>query len=124
MNVKSLREEYKEEKLLYFGDAINNFLWLFVPGGGNLNTYRNSLYKARKMDFNGFYCGHNPVEGTRQTLEEFIECAENLDYDSGIPYDVPIAQLYPARVCPRKGYGPFDFDKPGFCAIVIGKDRL
>ncbi len=115
---------YKEEKLLYFGDAINNFLWLFVPGGGNLNTYRNSLYKARKMDFNGFYCGHNPVEGTRQTLEEFIECAENLDYDSGIPYDVPIAQLYPARVCPRKGYGPFDFDKPGFCAIVIGKDRL
>ncbi len=115
---------YKEEKLLYFGDAINSFLWLFLPGGGTLETYRDSLDKARKMDFEGFFCGHSPAEGTSQTLDEFIECAENLDFESGIPYDVPIAKIYPAKVCPRKGYGPFDFDRPGFCAIVIGKDQL
>jgi glyoxylase-like metal-dependent hydrolase (beta-lactamase superfamily II) len=115
---------YQEEKLLYFADAINNFLWLFLPGGGNLDTYLNSLYKARKMDFNGFYWGHSPIQGTGQTLEEFIECAENLDYDNGIPYEAPIAQIYPSRICSRKGYGPFDFDRPGYCAIVISKDRL
>lgn len=115
---------YKEEKLLYFSDAINHFLWLFVPGGGSLDTYLKSLYKARNMDYNGFYSGHSPVQGTSRTLDEYIECAENLDYEKGIPYEAPIAQIYPARVCPRKGYGPFDFDKPGYCAIVISEDRL
>ncbi len=115
---------YKEEKLLYFSDSINSFLWLFMPEGGNLNTYLASVYKARRIDFEGFFCGHSPLLGTRKTLEEFIECAENLDYDNGITYDIPIAKKSAARVCPRKGYGPFDFDKPGYCAIVISPDKL
>ncbi len=115
---------YKEEKILYTSDAINDFLWLFIPGGGNLKTYLDTLYKARKMDFTCFYRGHNPVPGTRETLEELIDCAENLDFEKGTPYDIPLAKIFPARVCPRKGYGPFDFGKPGFCAIVISEDRL
>lgn len=115
---------YKEEKILYVSDAINDFLWLFLPESLNLKTYLASLYKAREMDFLYFYRGHNPAQGTRETLEELIDCAENLDYDYGIPYNIPLTVKMPAKVCPRRGYGPFDFGKPGFAAIVIGKDHL
>ncbi len=115
---------HKEEKAFYVSDALNHFTYLFFPEATNLQTYKQTLYKARTIPFEKLYTGHLPVVGTRQTLEDYIDCVENLDFEQGVPYDTPMFPDSGARMCMRKGYTPEDIFKPGFAAVVINKEHL
>jgi len=116
---------YQEEKILYTDDAINEHLWLFLPDSINLSTYIETLYKAKSIDFDIFYRSHNPAPCAKDILDDYLDCAENLDYDAGYPYDVPFnINTDSVRICTRKGYEPKDSGKPGFAAIVISKEHL
>lgn len=116
---------YHEEKILYTNDAINDHLWLFMPESANLATYIKTLYKAKSIDFDVFYRSHNPSPCTKDILDDYLDCAENLDFDAGYPYSLPF-KTGPdlIRICTRKGYKPNDSDKPGYSSIVISEKHL
>ena len=53
-------------------------------------------------------------------LEEFLEVAENLDYEAGEPFWAPLVPGATARKCFRKGT---DTDKKG-PSIIVNRDHL
>lgn len=114
----------EESEALYVGDSMNSFVWLFGPEAEKLNVYIKSLYKAKEINFKTMYFGHAPFPGDKGTLDNFIECAENVDFENGIPFNGFIESVPPARICPRKGFGPMDFMIPGFASVVINQEHL
>lgn len=116
----------RERKLLYVGDAINQFLWLFAPEADSLDTYIHTLKKAETIDFEKMYMGHNPMAGTKENLEWYLDCAKNLDYTKGFPFESPFPSLQAEgiRICTREGYTPADMMKVGFASIVISKEHI
>ena len=116
---------YQEEKILYSNDAINDHLWLFLDESTKISTYINTLYKAKNIDFNIFYRGHNAAPCDKAILDDYLDCAENLDFEAGYPYDMPLHTVdNTVRMCIRRGYEPKDADKPGYCVIVISENHL
>lgn len=115
---------YKEQKVLYVGDAINGFVWLFSPEALKLSDYIQTLHKAENMDFDRMVMAHVPVPLEKAGLADFMAAAREADYENGFPFMAPMAAGLSARICPRKGYGPDDFGKPGFASVVLSKDHL
>lgn len=115
---------WEEEKKLFAGDAMNSFVWLFMPEATSLAVYKETLKKAYAMDFVQFYVAHNPFVLGKDTLLDYIDAADQVDYEKGFPFQTPLAPGVEAKVCPRPGYGPQDFEKPGFASVVISKDHL
>ncbi len=113
----------REKKILYVGDAINQFLWLFAPEAENLSTYIGTLRKAQTIDFERMFMGHNPVAGTKESLECYLDCALHLNYEKGFPFASPFPSIQAddIRICTREGYSPDDMMKPGFAAIVTSR---
>lgn len=114
----------EENKNLYVSDAINSFVWLFGEEAEKLDVYIKSLYKAKELDFKKMHFGHAPFPAGKEMIDIFIECAENVDYENGVPFNAFGSPVPVARICPRKGYGPMDFMVPGFASIVINEEHL
>jgi len=115
---------YKEEKMLYVGDALNPFLWLFGPEALKLKDYIDTIKKAQGIDFDSFVMGHVPTVADKKMLDDFLDCALNIDFESGTPFESPLVKDADARICTRKGYGPMEMFKPGYASIVISKEHL
>lgn len=115
---------YMEEKILYVGDAINPFVWMFMPEALKLSDYIRTIKKAMDIDFSKFYMAHNPIEGNDKMLEIFLDCAENIDYEKGFPFQSPLARGLDARICTREGYTPNDIMKPGFASVVLSPEHI
>ncbi|MBN1907584.1 MAG: hypothetical protein JW927_21065 [Deltaproteobacteria bacterium] len=114
--------EYREEGALFPADAINPLMFLFLPESTDLATYKKTLAKANSLDINHIVFSHSPEIAPKLILEDFIECAEQVDYDRGMPFDAKEFREFAPRICTRSGFGPNDTMKPGFAAIII--DRL
>ncbi len=115
---------YEEERMLYAGDALNGFLWLFLPESLDLATYTATIKKAQGIGFDWLVMSHNPVIAKKAVLDDFLDCATHVDYEHGIPYEGPIPGIS-AKVCMRPGYrGMEDMAKPGFASIVISEEHL
>jgi len=115
---------WEEEKKLFVGDAMNPFVWLFGPEALTLADYKETLKKAYAMDFTHFYIAHNPFVLEKDAMLDYMDAANNVDYENGFPFQSPLIPGVEAKVCPRKGYGPQDFEKPGFASVVISKEHL
>ena len=115
---------WEEKKYLFVGDAMNPFLWLFMPEALTLPEYCRTLDKAWAMDFTHFYMSHNPPRTEKTALLDYMDAADHLDYEKGVPFETPLAPGVAAKVCPREGYGPQDFEKPGFASIVISEGHF
>ena len=116
---------YQEEKILYTNDAINDHLWLFLNESEKLSTYIKTLYKAKNIDFKVFYRGHNAAPCGKSILDDYIDCAENLDFEAGYPYSTSFpTDAKQIKICTRRGYEPTDPSKPGYAVIVISKSHL
>lgn len=114
----------EEERMLYAGDALNGFLWLFLPESLDLAAYTATIKKAQGIDFDWLVMSHNPVIAEKSVLDDFLDCATHVDYERGIPYEGPIPGI-DARICMRPGYhGMEDMAKPGFASIVISREHL
>lgn len=115
---------WQEEKLLFVADAMNACVWLFLPESLMLSDYINTLKKAKAMDIVGLYMGHQPTREEKSVLDDYLDIAENLDFEKGFPFENKIVSAAEARICVREGYGPMDFMKPGFASVVISKEHI
>lgn len=112
-----------ERRLLYVGDAINGFLWLFLPEAGSLGTYIRTLHRAADLPFTHMIQSHEPDPVPKRRLWDYLDLAEHLDYDSGIAVPGPGCD-YEVRICTRMGLHHDDRTHPGFAAIMLSSDKL
>lgn len=115
---------YEEEHWFYAGDAMNPFVWLFLPDALSLSIYLKSLEKAKTFNCNQLCISHHQEPLDYTILESFIRCAKELDYTSGIPFENTLFPQYKARICPLKGADQTLIGQPECPAIVISEDRL
>lgn len=112
-----------ERKLLYVGDAINGFLWLFLPEAQPLSTYIRTLHKAAELPFTHMILSHEPDPVPKRKLWDYLDLAEHLDYDSGAIVPAPGTDAE-VRICTRPGIHYDDRSHPRFAAIMISRSNL
>lgn len=116
---------YQEERILYVGDAVNCFVWLFLPEAATLPVYRNTLYKVRDLPFERMIQSHEPRVMPRTCLDDYIRLAETMDYDAWPAVDTPLAAPgQEVKIITLPGNDLHDAGKPGFAAIMISRDKL
>ncbi|MDO4622710.1 MAG: MBL fold metallo-hydrolase [Eubacteriales bacterium] len=118
---------WEKERILLSGDAFGPFTWLFAPEAGTLSQYRNTLQKIHSLAPRIILGGHESKNITMDELEVYIDCAEHVDFEKGMPWKPPVLEISEnadIRICTREGYEPFQFGRPGFASLVIGRDHL
>ena len=115
---------YREERILYVGDAVNCFVWLFLPEAAKLSVYRNTLYKVRDLSFDRMIQSHEPRVMPKSCLDDYIRLVETMDYDPWPTVESPLAPDQEIKIITLPGNQMDDSGKPGFAAIMIGKDKL
>jgi len=113
-----------ERKLLWVGDAINCFVWLFLPEAQPLSTYIQTLHRAAALPFARMIQSHEPDPVPKSKLWDYLDLAENLDFEGGTPVDAPLGFAGETRICTRLGLH-YDDDRshPGFAAIMISREN-
>ncbi len=114
---------WREEKILYVGDGVNCFLWLFLPEATSLTVYRQTLEKVRRMPFERMIQSHEPRVMPRECLADYIRLAQTLDYDAWPAVDTPLAPGQEIKIITLPGNHLEDAGKPGFAAIMIGREQ-
>ena len=113
-----------ERELLYVGDAMNCFVWLFLPESQSLDTYTSSLRKAEALPFTHMVQSHEPDPVPRDKLADYLDLAEHLDYEQGTPVPAPLGYEIETRICTRNGIHYDDREHPGFAAIMVSRNRI
>lgn len=93
-----------EKRLLFVGDAMNESVWLFLPESQGLSVYIRSLKKALALEFDYFLTGHSSRLIPKAEMRNYLETAENLDYQNGIKQkENGFAPNVEIRSCCKKG---------------------
>lgn len=71
-----------EYGIIFAGDAMNGNLFLQFPESTPLSVYKQTLYKAKTLDFATILQGHGGAE-PKSRLDDFIYVAEHLDFSTG-----------------------------------------
>jgi len=114
----------KEEKLIYLGDAANDFVWLFLPEAEPVSVYRDTLQKLRALDFDWMLQSHCEPLLPKRRLDWYMDLVTDLEYRSGTIVPPPIETGIEARICIRGGLTLEDRGREDFAAILIGADKL
>ena len=112
-----------ERKLLWVGDAMNCFVWLFLPEAQSLETYIASLHKAAALPFTHMIQSHAPRPVPRGKLSDYLDLAEHLDFEQGALVPAPLGYEGETRICTRCGIHYDDREHPGFAAIMISREK-
>ncbi len=114
----------RERGLLFVGDAINGFLWLFLPEAAALETYIQTLHRAAALPFERMVQSH--VAGTvpKEKLWDYLDLAEHLDFEAGTLVEAPMGHPGQTRICSRAGIHYDDRESPGHAAIMISREKL
>lgn len=115
---------YREKKLLYVGDAINSYLWLFSPEATMLSEYIETIGKVEGIDFIQMFQSHNHMPVAKETVKYYKDAAETLDYEKGEAFQSPLVPDAKARVCIRAGKTMANFMDPDFAAVVISREHV
>lgn len=113
-----------QRKLLWVGDAMNCFVWLFLPEAQSLSTYIQSLHKAAALPFTHMIQSHEPKPVPKRKLWDYLDLAEHLDFEKGTPVPATLEYQGETRICTRNGIHYDDRDAPGFAAIMISREKL
>ena len=113
-----------EKRLLYVGDAMNCFVWLFLPEAQPLSTYVESLQKAARLPFTQMIQSHEPDPVPKRRLWNYLDLAEHLDFEQGTVVPAPPGYTGETRICTRGGIHYDDRDHPGFAAIMVSKEKI
>ena len=92
-----------EKRLLYVGDAMNCFVWLFLPEAQPLTTYIRTLHKAAALPFTHMIQSHEPDPVPKRKLWDYLDLAEHLDYEAGTIVPAPLGVNVETRICTRLG---------------------
>ena len=114
----------REKRLLWVGDAINAFLWLFLPESCALDTYVSTLHKAAALPFTHMLQSHTPEPVPKRRLWDYLDLAEHMDFEQGTPVPTPMGYEGETRICTRAGIHYDDRDHPGFAAIMLSREKL
>ncbi len=114
----------RDRGLLFVGDAINDFLWLFLPEATDLDIYINTLHKAAALPFARMVQSH--VSGTvpKEKLWDDLDLAEHLDFEAGTLVEAPMGYPGETRICSRAGIHYDDREHPGHAAILLSREKL
>lgn len=112
-----------EKKLLYVGDAMNCFMWLFLPEARSLGTYIQTLHKAAALPFTHMIQSHEPDPVPKRKLWDYLDLAEHLDFKAGTLVPAPLGYEGETRICTRLGIHHDDRDRHGFAAIMISREK-
>ena len=112
-----------ERKLLWVGDAMNCFVWLFLPEAQSLETYIASLHKAAALPFTHMIQSHEPCPVPKRKLWDYLDLAEHLDFEQGALVPAPLGYEGETRICTRCGIHYDDREHPGFAAIMISREK-
>ena len=110
-----------EKKLMYVGDAMNCFVWLFLPEARELVTYIRTLHKAAGLPFTHMLQSHEPDPVPKRKLWDYLDLAEHLDFEAGMAVPAPFGVESEVRICTRGGIHYDDSSHPGFAAIMISR---
>lgn len=110
-----------ERRLLWVGDAMNCFVWLFLPEAQPLPTYVATLHKAARLPFTHMIQSHEPNPVPKRKLWDYLDLAEHLDFEAGTLVPAPLGYEGETRICTRNGIHYDDRDHPGFAAIMISR---
>ena len=113
-----------EKRLLYVGDAMNCFVWLFLPEAQSLDTYINTLHKAAKLPFTHMIQSHEPDPVPKRRLWDYLDLAEHLDFEQGTLVPAPLGYEGETRICTRNGIHYDDRDHSGFAAMMISREKI
>ena len=113
-----------ERKLLWVGDAMNCFVWLFLPEAQSLETYIASLHKAAALPFTHMIQSHEPCPVPKRKLWDYLDLAEHLDFEQGALVPAPLGYEGETRICTRGGIHYDDREHPGFAAIMISRKHI
>ena len=113
-----------EKKLLYVGDAMNCFVWLFLPEARELATYIRTLHKAARLPFTHMLQSHEPDPVPKRKLWDYLDLAEHLDFEAGTVVPAPFGIESEVRICTRGGIHYDDRSHPGFAAIMISRKKV
>ena len=113
-----------EKKLLYVGDAMNCFVWLFLPEARELATYIRTLHKAAGLPFTHMLQSHEPDPVPKRKLWDYLDLAEHLNFEAGTVVPAPFGVESEVRICTRGGIHYDDRSHPGFAAIMIGREKV
>ena len=112
-----------QRRLLWVGDAMNNFVWLFLPEAQPLEVYIRTLHKAAALPFTHMIQSHEPSPVPKRRLWDYLDLAEHLDFSSGTPVPAPLDFPGETRICTRNGIHYDDRNHPGFAAIMISREN-
>lgn len=116
---------YREEKILYVGDAINGALLLSGPEAAPLSVYIQTLEKAKKLAFDKMVQSHVEQVFNKDVLDTYLDLAKSVDWDKAVPYKNEEGKENPdVRVMCTGGKTQADAQDPNFACIVISKDKL
>ena len=115
---------YREEKILFVGDAINGAMVLYLPECGNIAQYIATLEKTKKLDFTRMVQSHNNKIVDRAALNIYLSVAQRVDWEAAEPY-VNNGNVVPnVRIMCREGLHQQDILTPDFAGIIFSKDKL
>ena len=114
----------REKRLLWVGDAMNCFVWLFLPEAQPRSRYVATLQKAAALPFTHMIQSHEPNPVPKRKLWDYLDLAENLDFEAGTLVPAPLGFEGETRICTRLGLH-YDRDRthPGFAAIMISREN-
>lgn len=112
-----------EKRLLYVGDAINSFVWLFLPEARGLSTYICTLHRAAELPFTHMIQSHEPEPVPKRKLWDYLDLAEHLDFATGLSVPAPLGFPGETRICTRLGLHHDDRSHPGFAAMMISAEN-
>ena len=116
---------YHQERVLYVGDAVNCFVWLFLPEAAKLSVYRSTLQKVLRLDFDRMIQSHEPRVMPKSCMDDYIRLVQTMDYDRWPGVDTPLAAPgQEVKIITLPGNRMEDKGKSGFAAIMISREKL
>ena len=112
-----------EKRLLYVGDAMNSFVWLFLPEAQGLRAYIRTLHRAAELPFTHMLQSHEPDPVPKRKLWDYLDLAEHPDFENGTLVPAPLGYEGETRICTRRGIHYDDRQHPGFAAIMISREK-
>lgn len=115
---------YEEKKWLYAGDAMNNFMFLFLEESAPLSVYIQTLKKAKALNMERLIISHYVALLEIEILDTFLDCALHLDFDQGLPFKGAVGKGLDARICCKGKPSGFYSKDPKDPMIVIRKEKI
>ncbi|ADQ08040.1 beta-lactamase domain protein [Caldicellulosiruptor hydrothermalis 108] len=111
----------EKSRILFAGDAVSPFIWIFGEEATKLSEYIETLKKLKEFDFYIFYIAHSIYPFPKNKIDKLLHCAENVDISKSVYFSVP---FIPEKQLLMYSEGEGDIGNPDYCAIVYEPEKF